>query len=401
MSPVERSLKILIGIMVFAFGGGSLSAIAQEEATPAASPVVPGDGWRVAEVRAFEIDGRPVALSPDGHWMAGRGPDNGFCVWEVETLASRCATQQVLPYPGSVRWAPDSSAVAFSRWRVEAKPGLDHNGILVFNVAARELRNLSDPGGTIVPDDPESTRLIDVYPAWSPDGGELIFARLNFAEETAAIMRIDRSGGAPESFPPGAPNLYGPMHWVAGDRVFYATTGPAEADNSIRVLNLDDGTSLELLDGGTTGEVRKPVLVDVSPDGSWFTVYAGRFARMRENDNVFGVVNSQTGEVQTFGFPSNPAHEPDLLTGPRFSPDGQWLAALVSDGSGTTSSSTLGLWKPDAGGPSTRIQLEHAYAPANTFPIGLPWAENDTVLLVRGPGSSGLICALLTVERDP
>ena len=42
-------------------------------ATPAASTVI-------GNVRAFSVQGQPVAMSPDGKWLAGPGPERDFCI---------------------------------------------------------------------------------------------------------------------------------------------------------------------------------------------------------------------------------------------------------------------------------------------------------------------------------
>lgn len=383
--------------MLCAFGPGVVfpGTLAAEtfETTPGASPVANGAAWQVTDIRELEVDGWPFSLSPDGQWLAGLGSGSQLCVWAVADLAPNCAAQGMVFQPDSVVWAPDSTAVAFSHLGQGTVQEAAVSDILVFDVADGVLRNLT---GTEDGSDQADTGAsgaashIDVYPAWSPDGDELVFARLEPGVEGAAIMRIDRDGGEPELVLADTPLLRGPIHWVEGDRIFYAIAGEADADNGIRVLNPDDGTSQEVLYGGETGEIHKPVLVDVSPDGSWLTVYASSFLGQRENDGLVGVVNTQSGEVRTLAFPMNELSGPNVLDSPRFSPDGQWLVALLVHESGA--GTTLGFWQPGSDGPSVRISLEEAYT-GYSLPIGLPW-EEDTILLMGPEGG-----ALLTMER--
>jgi len=139
-------------LIPFLLLGSGLPAGAQEtspEASPAASPAASpvgsegGAGWRVADERRLAIDGEPVTLSPDGRWVAGRGPEQEFCVWEIETLDAVCDGQDLAIRPESIAWAPDSSAVAFA---LEAAKFLIDSDIYVFEVADRELNNLTDDG---------------------------------------------------------------------------------------------------------------------------------------------------------------------------------------------------------------------------------------------------------------
>ncbi len=47
--------------------------------------------WVVSDQRVLEVDGTPVALCPNGAWIAGPASDGErFCVWDVETLEPTC-----------------------------------------------------------------------------------------------------------------------------------------------------------------------------------------------------------------------------------------------------------------------------------------------------------------------
>lgn len=56
-----------------------------------------------------------MALSPDGQWMVGIGPDNAFCIWDDATLTAECVDER-LPIRGqTVIRTPDSTAVQRTR----------------------------------------------------------------------------------------------------------------------------------------------------------------------------------------------------------------------------------------------------------------------------------------------
>lgn len=388
-------ISIVVALALTSVLPGAMAA-QTPEASPAASPVVDEGSWRIAEVREFEVEGTPYSLSPDGRWIAGGGPNGAFCVWDVATLEPRCDGEGLNVLLDAIAWAPDSTAVAFSR--IAALQQFADSDIFVFDVAEASLRNLTDPAqGTDYGNDAEDPMLVDVFPAWSPDGDELAFARRRMDAEGMAIMRVDRDGGEPDPVIANtAPFIYGPLHWVADDRIFYSSIAYG-SDSGVWEAGLDGREPQQILPGGESADVRDPLLIDVAPDGAFFTVYSSTQFSVNRPDNVYAVVNRQTGEVQTFDLATDMASG-GLETAPRFSPDGQWLMALTSDDDGT--GLALGVWQPGDAGPSLRMPLN---VPENSYQIntsrltsGFTWAENDTVLLSAEGGG-----VLLTLEPPP
>ena len=146
----------------------SPSTAAYAQATP--TPTESG-AWTEVERRELAIEGKLVTLSPDGQWIAGIGPtpEAEFCVWEVETEAAICGSGTGMIDPLSIRWSPDSTAVAHS---IGPAHVIVESDIMVFELAKGEFTNLPENGveGFLPPDligiEPFP---VDVYPAWSAD----------------------------------------------------------------------------------------------------------------------------------------------------------------------------------------------------------------------------------------
>src|SRR5690625_4427739 len=140
--------------------------------TPEAETELPFSPWRVTDSREIDVDGQPIALSPDGRWIAGIGPDGGsICVWDVTGVRTRCAGEgldiQTHPIDGGFAWAPDSSAVAFinGNWRQ-----LEPTDVLVFDIRSGWLRNLTHTTMT-------GRRLVHTGPAWTADSSRVVYAQ--------------------------------------------------------------------------------------------------------------------------------------------------------------------------------------------------------------------------------
>lgn len=90
----------------------------------------------------IEVDGFPLAISPDGTRLAGVDADGArFCVWDLATGKAACDGDIPAPVEArSVTWAPDSSAVAFS---LGSSSRLVDSDIYVFDVASGTLRNVN------------------------------------------------------------------------------------------------------------------------------------------------------------------------------------------------------------------------------------------------------------------
>ncbi|MBA2277163.1 MAG: PD40 domain-containing protein [Chloroflexia bacterium] len=396
-----RGSMLSAGLLIVMTVAGVLPVAAQE-ASPAATPA--GDdaaGWRVVEERAIAVDGEPVALSPDGQWLAGLGPEREFCVWEVESLDAACDGEGLAIRPESIVWAPDSSAVAFS---LNAAIYLIDSDVYVFEVAAGELRNLTDDGldeVNLIGDDTEGPILIDDVPAWSPDSQSLVFARTRWDPEGrrgTVLARIERDGGEPETLFSVDLNLpfavYFPIWWLEGDRLLYSVLLPDLDDkrNGLWTAGLDASGARQLLPGDSAAAVPAPWVTDVAPDGRFATAYSranqGRFAG---EGNAFYRLDIETGEPE----PVLTGEEPEMriTIPPTLSPDGETLLFAVA-GSGDVVLAAQNIKRGATSVLTGAIELRGD----GTLFGGLDWAENDTVLIPFGDAS--MLLTLEAVDAD-
>jgi TolB protein len=192
------------------------------------------DGTRVKQVtrpRRGVIDQYPD-LSPDGktivfHRMipcvAGGSKDgmDGTCdlVYTVGRDGKGlkplvpCAFDASKPFPGSCvgvhtpAWSRDGSKVAFSYSlvREEYDDSLDLNrAIWIANADGTERRQVTGltPGSSW-----------DDEPQWSPDGGKLVFTRVDVQREAEAVFTVNLDGSGLSQLTPWALNAAGDPEW--------------------------------------------------------------------------------------------------------------------------------------------------------------------------------------------
>lgn len=248
-------------------------------ATPAASPGSAAGALTFGEGRSFAVDGQPVAMSPDGKWLAGPGPEHRFIIWDVETITPIVATSDapLMVHTETITWAPDSSAVAFS---LDAARMMIDSDIIVMETDGT-LHDLTDDGfaGQLSLERNALEVLVDIYPAWSPDSQELIFARSEWSNtnRNTTLAAIGRDGkGVSERFAVTDEEslvIYSPMHWLDDGSVIFSILFPSDNDDQNGVWRLTpDGDTKRILVGDADAELPAPFVNDVSPDGTLATV---------------------------------------------------------------------------------------------------------------------------------
>lgn len=415
---MTRPFRTMIVLLILASAGGNAGAIAQSH-RPTAT-------WSVVDHREIEVDGKPMALSPDGRWLAGPGPEEDFCVWDVETLDPTCDGRRIpLIIPRSIVWAPDSTAVAFS---TDALTLFIDSDVLVFEIETGTLVNLTDddPGDEDFAPlklDREETEPVpvDLFPAWSPDSDELVFARTEWGagSMSTALMTIDRAGGEPAKLRDLRPRMpflvYTPMRWLDDGSILFSILNVDAEDRSNGIWHLTaDGDPELLVPGAAEDDIPIPLIADVSPAEDIISVVSfGRNAEPLGYYPRFFLVDLASGEATsvedltgTVASPQDPgAGNSPYLSGPaRFSPDGKAMITwsrrgddadlLIVDADGNVEALGIGAMLGEETATSRRV-----------IEMGIDWAANETVFVglaggtSEGDGVDGLLVMLEAGDR--
>ncbi len=370
--------------------------------TPEATPIAPDSGtWELVDQRDLGIDGELVALSPDGQHIAGIGPDlNRFCVWNVETSDPTCDEERQPVMQDSITWAPDSSAVAYS---LNAHIQLHDSDIFVFELDAGHSVNLTDDGyqgGIPLSEEVEVDELpLDVYPAWTPDGKSLVFARTEWLADqpTTELMTIDRAGGEPEALHTVRDDyplaVASPVFPLADGSILYSVFVNRTDDPGNGIWRLDpDGEANRLLPGALDERFPLPAITDVR-DGEAGAVVSG-YSRGLANtmpimEPMAFEIDLDTGDLT----PSVIERDVGSYQMPfAYAPDGASRIAIES----RRTEHHLVITGPDGGRTST-TDLGIHQGGRYTNSRGLDWAANDTILVPEFI-AGGL---LLTVKHRP
>jgi hypothetical protein len=361
-------------------------------ATPPASPVEAA-GWSVTSARPVDLDGTPVALSPDGAWLAGIGPGQQLCIWSVATLeVDACDTTPLPIYADSVTWAPDGTAVAFS---LDAFRLLEESDIHVFERATGASITLTDDGleGSIM-DLSDEVVPVDVMPAWRPDASSLVFARTvwGIGAVSTELMEIDRAGGEPSRLhvvSTDAPlAIVTPMFPMADGALLYSALPPDRDDPVTGIWRLDaSGEADQVVPGTTADAFPRPVIADaLELDG---TSRIAGFSAHAMGTFAFDAPIAFTLDLGTSAL-TPLAGEPGLVPGPAtFAPDGSATLAVLM---GVRDQVVI------AGDGDTQVVV---LDPAGlertggiTFFLAPSWAASGTVLVPPGLASMAFLLTL-------
>lgn len=414
-----KRLVTLVGVVLLMLGMFPMDiAIAQTpEATPSASPVASDSGWLIADIRALEVDGDVGALSPDGQWLAGVGPEgDSICIWDVKALTPTCTDESLPIDRQSIVWSPDSSAVAFS---------LDVTGrdVYVYELGGGTLTNLTGGGITASTDTPSTPSRVNLIPTWSPDGQQIAFIRFVLSETDplfTTIMRIDRVSGEPTEIVQldSDDSSYMPIFWLPDDTILYSVNSRSTLGDDNRYgiwrVGVDGSGPVQVVPGSEGSDIPGASITEVSADGRVASVYSpyllDQSAIVGEEDS-FWIVDVASGErtalppldienierVETL-----PASPSELLSDPALafpaspavlSPDGS-LAFVIY----RTAGGELYIALIDTA-TSKPVLLER---PASDAEIGWTgylrsdWAENNTILVEIRQGQM-----LITLEQAP
>lgn len=364
--------------------------------TPTAMPSI-----EIADIREIELQFEPITLSPDGAWISGIQDQSSICLFSLVDEESRC---QAVPLDGSIlaqsmTWAPDSSAIAFS---LDALATLQNSDIFVLDVEGGDLDDLTPDlanverlegsappavGGSHVmqPGDArgDDAFWMDLFPAWSPDGTELVFARHSVPDGLLQIMRMPRTGDEVEAIVDLESNevsfIVGPILWLEDDAIIFSGAG---SHGGIWETSLATGNTQVIL-SAEDPDVPDAVAVSVSADREWLSVYSNRNVLRGNVEELFALVERETGEILIFTFAEGPDHFVNVV--PRFGPEGLYIAATMMG-----NPQSVLIWDIATGRSPVGVSLPGDGPDLDLLLVGLSWAANDTIL-VPGPDESAHI----------
>jgi WD40 repeat protein len=395
MRPAIVIVSLILGL--------SVPPAASATQTPTASPRTAATTWQITEVREIELPtlyptSHPV-LSPDGWWLAGVDEEHSFCIWDIATLTPTCAGERLRIDLGSIAWAPDSTAVAFT---LDAILGAEESDLFIYDLGTGALTNRTDDGvaGRLLTEAVISEALIDTLPTWSPDSQHLAFVRSVHRDDldTTTLMRIARSGGEPTEIlrldVDQAFAVWLPLTWLPDDTLLYTVIArdPREAAalDGVWQVGVDGADPRQVVPGNAEAEIPVALVGDVDPAGTTALVYS--FSLLREfmfglDRPLFWLVDLADGTREPIPAPPGDGPEPARVIGATFSPDGESvLLVTMVPGLG------WGLAVLDV---ATREITVLPGEPIEPFRPGAPqWAANDTVLR---PHPHGAI--LIALER--
>jgi WD40 repeat protein len=362
-------------------------ALAPAQAQTTTGPSV----WEVTDRQGVFIEGELVSLSPDGRWIAGIDMDNTFCVWEVATEAAQCNGTDLGIDVDSVRWSPDSTAVAFAQGPFSFGQDTD---IFIFERKTGVLTNLTDEGyeGTSFVQPGEIDTLpVDLYPTWSADSHSLTFIRCDLATNdrlfTTELVSMSRMGSEPIQIfaihDPYPFTMSSPIFSLRDGSVLFSITMYDESDpaNGIWLLN-PQGETQQLLASTSDDLVNVKMVRVVEAGTSTLVSAAGLSAELDES--VALLLNVGTGTV-------TPVDDPVV----GFSPDGESMLAWTENENGTEI-----LTITDTSGGVTEVNAGRDLSRGGWR--GYDWATNNRILIPIGKtlynDGGGL---LVTVQRAP
>lgn len=345
--------------------------------TPAAS--------RVTEVHAFVVDGDPIALSPDGTWIAGIGPDReSFCVWDTEHFTPTCDGERLTIVPHTITWAPDSSAVAFS----EDTPRLFiDSDIHVFEMETGTLVNLTNDGDAeldIFSDSAQPVN-VDLAPAWSPDSQHLVFARTVFGGDIedpgTVLMTIPRAGGEPQEIlmlaPPYPIEIFTTMAWQDEDAILFSIWKADESDGQNGVWRTStDGGIEPVIPGTETDDILFPTIVDTSPNGAHLSVVALAHVYSGDIDEAFWLSDTDGSDPTLLTEAIDLPEDVTVVTAPGFSPDGSEIAFVTR----SEDAFSLTVASLETGEATTVGTIDSPVSPLMEL-VAVDWADNGTIFV--------------------
>jgi hypothetical protein len=363
--------------------------------------------WAVVDSVTIETEGYAPALSPNGRWVAGIDSleERHICIWEVATGEKRCNGESERVADMSIAWSPDSRLVAYS----QNGEDLDSD-VFVLDVASDALSNLTDDGVSDLKaaTTAGSTVIYDRWPAWSPDGSELMFSRVleprsENAQDRVAIGRIIVESGqvlrGPELRTDEPLDLVAeqigvvtPLLWLPDGTVVLSIRGGRDIAG-VYAFSTDAREPVPLETEPRIAARNVPLVIGTDAAGQRIACYwLWGAVTLGDLDTSYGWIDVETGEITAFA-----PDVPDgmtIVSPPRLSPDGGSIVYAVSGDTETSRGADV-LVQDLNGGTAARI----ASGVSMQFwegVRGIAWSESNQLVLPRDDGGFEVI----TLDRE-
>ncbi|HZQ35132.1 MAG TPA: hypothetical protein VFD32_04305 [Dehalococcoidia bacterium] len=156
------------------------------------APIALGDGLGRASVAWAPDDAFAVVSGPIGRWDY---TNKHLTLTDTRTGAQRPLTDDPTAADTAPAVSPAGTLIAFVRGR---DPGGPVNGVDAVNAALATRRIwLATPDGGLRPLDPGVDGWADDAPAWTPDGGAVVFVRARPSGDELELWMIPVAGGPP------------------------------------------------------------------------------------------------------------------------------------------------------------------------------------------------------------
>lgn len=329
---------MLRGVLVrFALMAGVLALLGGAALTPVSAQEAP----------TFALPGneRLQTLSPDGSMIAATtigGAD--LCVFTVPDAEELGCADLLGPTinidPASISWAPDGSALVFSE---RAAQFIIDSDLWLFDIESASLTNLTDDGlsgglPTAAEDALDEPFLVDLAPAWSPDGSTIAFVRWEHpgvGDTPISLMLLDvETGDVTESLlVDESVALFDGyrLEWSASGSTIFASASASDAPDELSgvwAIDPENGDATNLASAGEEFNGAPPSLVAVSPAGNALVISYPAFisgTRTPEDGSGYALLDLDSGDVTPIEPDDAYAGEYSVVVGPNFSPDGSAL----------------------------------------------------------------------------
>ena len=344
-------------------------------------------GGAVREIELSNV-GSPISMSPNGEYLVVESSSEGLCIYDTETMAKiSCADLTRLNSrirKGDVVWSPDSTRLAFGEIALR---DLKDSDLWVMDAHSGVLTKLTDEtDDERKRDDADSAELlVDISPAWTPDGQSITFSRSTYKDEELlgnVIAQIPATGGEVETLALVSTEEMAYLYRAAwspdGASFYYSVTYPSpdNPDNGIWVLNKATGQTRQLTQADDP-EQGPLALEEVSPAGD--RLLALYYMTDADNPSLLRFVDPETGALSPA---PNPGPGSEFFEGTSiatFSPDGRYLLQAVGQ-----HSDVRDFWVTNLStGESTVVATGLEDAISVDYGLGPVWGSNGLVFVAH------------------